>query len=152
MVDLRFTGSTNDNSLRELSTMVAFHLLLKNSSQYSNWQQLEKILQMFVGMPDSLNFSQLNDLMTAAGIVSPANVPNSAALQNLQAQLMSGQLGVQNIQNGYFIRRSPVNRSNCRVPLPLWGSVLPWMPGRWANVSSTRLFGIPTASRSSAIK
>ena len=75
LIDFRFTGSTNDNSLRELSGAVAMHLLLKNSGQFNDWKLMDDVVQMFVGVPDSLNFAQLSDLMTAAGIVSPANLP-----------------------------------------------------------------------------
>jgi hypothetical protein len=57
-IDFRFTGSTGDNSLRELSGSVAMHLLLKNSGQFANWQKIENALQVFVGVPDSLTFAQ----------------------------------------------------------------------------------------------
>lgn len=114
LIDFRFTGSTNDNSLRELSGAVAMHLLMKNSSQFANWQKIDGVVQMFVGLPDSLNFAQLGDLMAAANIQSPASLPNTAALQNLQSQIMAGQIGVQNIQSGYFF--SPLTRQQIKLP------------------------------------
>jgi hypothetical protein len=89
MIDFRFTGSTNDNSLRELSGVVAMHLLLKNSAYFPTWQQ-------------------------TANIQSPASLPNTAALQALQSNIMSGQLGVQNIQSGYFF--SPLSRQQIKLP------------------------------------
>jgi hypothetical protein len=114
LFDFRFTGSTNDNSLRELSGAVAMHFLLKNSWEFADWQQIDQVVQMFVGPPDSLNFAQLSDLLTAAGIQSPANLASQAALQNLQSQLMSGQLGTQNIQSGFFL--SPLTRQQIKLP------------------------------------
>ncbi len=114
LIDFRFTGSTNDNSLRELSGAVAMHLLLKDSGQFANWQKIDNVIQMFVGLPDSLNFAQLSDLMTAANIQSPASLPNAASLVNLQSQIMSGQIGAQNIQNGYFF--SPLSRQQIKLP------------------------------------
>jgi len=45
---------------------------------------------MIVGTPDSLTFAQLHGLLVTAGINSPADLPNQAALTNLQNQLMSG--------------------------------------------------------------
>jgi len=90
LADFRFTGRTNDNSLRELSGVVAMGLLMNNSGQLANWQFFESIVQMFVGVSDSLNFSQLSDLLTAAAITSPANIPNEAALIALQNKIMSG--------------------------------------------------------------
>ena len=80
IIDFRFTGSTNDNSLRELSGAVAMHFLLKNSSQFNDWKQMDDVVQMFVGLPDSLNFAQLSDLMSAAGIMSPANLPEPGGI------------------------------------------------------------------------
>ncbi len=114
LIDFRFTGLTSDNSLRELSGTVAMHLLLRDSGQFGNWKQIDDVIQMFVGAPDSLNFAQLSDLMTAAGITAPNSLPDTAALRNLQSQLMSGQLGVQHIRNGYII--SPFSREQVKLP------------------------------------
>ena len=114
LIDFRFTGATNDNSLRELSGSVAMGLLMSRSGQFSNWQLFDNVVQMFAGAPDSLNFAQLSDLLTAAGIFSPANLPTTAALQALQDQIMSGQLGVQNIRNDYFW--SPLTREQIKLP------------------------------------
>ena len=130
LMDFRFTGSTNDNSLRELSGVVAMHLLLKNSGQFANWQQIDSVVQMFVGLPDSMNFAQLGDLMTAANIQSPASLPNTASLANLQSQIMSGQIGVQNIQSGYFF--SPLSREQIKLPRSFTMLGQRFVPDAWA--------------------
>ncbi len=114
LIDFRFTGSTNDNSLRELSGAIAMHLLLKNSGQFTNWQKIDGVVQMFVGLPDSMTFAQFGDLMTAANIQSPASLFPPGSLANLQLQIMSGQIGVQNIQSGYFF--SPWSRQQIKLP------------------------------------
>ncbi|MCX6930326.1 MAG: DUF3160 domain-containing protein [Verrucomicrobia bacterium] len=129
-IDFRFTGSTNDNSLRELAGSVAMHLLLNNSGQFNNWKLMDDVVQMFVGVPDSLNFAQLCDLMTAAGVVSPANLPNRAALQELQSNLMTGQLGVQQIQSGYFF--SPLSRQQIKLPRSFTMLGQRFVPDAWA--------------------
>jgi hypothetical protein len=129
-IDFRYTGHTNDNSLRELSGVVAMHLLLKNTPQFNNWKLMDDVVQMFVGVPDSLNFAQLSDLMTAAGIASPANLPNQAALQNLQSDLMSGYLGVQQIQSGYFF--SPLTRQQIKLPRSFTVLGQRFVPDAWA--------------------
>jgi len=105
-------GSTN--TLRELSGAVALELLLRNSGAFSNWLQFNRTLEMYVGTPDSLNFAQLNALLLAAGINSPADLPNEAALTNLQDQLMSGQLGMQQITSGYYF--SPLGPEQVKLP------------------------------------
>ena len=114
LVDFRFTGATDDNSLRELSGSVAMSLLMSRSGLLWSWQQMDNVIQMFVGVPDSLNFSQLSDLLAAAGIVWPTDLPTTPSLQALQDQIMSGQLGVQNIRNGYFW--SPLSRAQIKLP------------------------------------
>ena len=114
LMDFRFTGSANDNSLRELAGAVAMGQLMSGSGHFGNWQQFDAIVQEFVGMPDSLNFAQLGDLLTAGGITSPSDFPNNVALQALQNRIMSGQLGVQNIRSGYFF--SPLTREQIKLP------------------------------------
>src|SRR6185436_19156521 len=64
--------------------------------------------------PDSLNFAQLRELLLTAGINSPADLPNQAALTNLQNQLMSGQLGMQHITSGYYF--SPLGPGQVKLP------------------------------------
>jgi len=130
LIDFRFTGSTNDNSLRELSGAVAMGLLLQNSSQFTNWQKIDSVVQMFVGVPDSLNFAQLSDLMAAGSISSPASLPTTASLANLQAKIMAGQLGVQNIQSGYFF--SPLSRQQIKLPRAFTMLGQRFVPDAWA--------------------
>src|SRR5436190_7262677 len=52
LVDFRFTGAANDNSLRELSGSVAMSLLMSRSGLLWSWQQVDNVIQMFVGVPD----------------------------------------------------------------------------------------------------
>jgi len=130
LIDFRFTGSTNDNSLRELSGAVAMHLLMKNSSQFANWQKIDNVIQMFVGPPDSLNFAQLADLMAAANIQSPSSLPTTASLTNLQSKLMAGQYGAQNIQSGYFL--SPLSRQQIKLPRSFTALGQRFVPDAWA--------------------
>jgi hypothetical protein len=114
LADFRFTGMTNDNSLRELSGAVAMHFLLKNSGQSAAWKQMDDIIQMFVGPPDCLNFSQLSDLLAAAGVSSPGSIGSTAILEYLRKRIMSGSLGVQNIQGG--LAWSPLGPQQLRLP------------------------------------
>ncbi len=107
-----FPGGTN--TLRELSGAVALELLLRSSGSLSNWFQFNRTLEMLVGTPDSLNFAQLNGLLVAAGINSPADLPNQTTLTNLQNQLMSGQLGLQQITSGYYY--SPFSAVQVKLP------------------------------------
>ncbi|HVV70961.1 MAG TPA: DUF3160 domain-containing protein, partial [Verrucomicrobiae bacterium] len=113
LVDFRIAGATNANSLRELSGAVALNQAMSRSAGFQNWQQFDAIVQMFVGAPDSMNFAQLGDLLSASGLTWPADY-TSNGLQTLQDRLMSGQLGVQNIRSGYFW--SPLTREQIKLP------------------------------------
>ena len=119
LADFRYAGLANGatsgtNTLRELSGAVALELLLRNSGSFSNWFQFNRALEMLVGTPDSLTFAQLNGLLVAAGINSPADLPNQAALTNLQNQLMSGTLGLQQITSDYYY--SPFSAVQVKLP------------------------------------
>jgi hypothetical protein len=120
LADFRYAGFSmgvdlgGNNTLRELSGAVALELALRNSGGFSNWLQFNRTLEMYVGPPDSLNFAQLRELLLTAGIISPADLPNQAALTNLQNQLMSGQLGMQHITSGYYF--SPLGPGQVKLP------------------------------------
>ena len=120
LADFRYAGFPTGvapgvaNTLRELSGAVALELLLRNSGGFTNWFQFNRTLEMLVGTPDSLTFAQLNGLLVTAGINSPADLPNQAALTNLQNQLMSGQLGLQQITSGYYY--SPLSAAQVKLP------------------------------------
>ncbi|HXI70293.1 MAG TPA: DUF3160 domain-containing protein [Verrucomicrobiae bacterium] len=120
LADFRYAGFSTGaapggtNAVRELSGAVALELLQRNSGSFSNWFQFNRTLEMLVGTPDSLTFAQLNGLLVAAGINSPADLPNQAALTNLQNQLMSGQLGMQQITSGYYY--SPFSAVQVKLP------------------------------------
>jgi len=129
-IDFRFTGSTNDNSLRELSGAVAMHLLLKKSGEFNNWRKIDEVVKMLVGVPDSLNFAQLGDLVAAAGIVFPSRLPTQAGLLNLHSNLMTGQLGVQQVQSGYFF--SPLTREQVKLPRSFTVLGQRFVPDAWA--------------------
>lgn len=119
LADFRYAGYANGasggtNTARELSGAVALELLLRNSGAFSNWLTFNRTLEMFVGAPDSLNFAQLHDLLVTAGINSPANLPNNSALTNLQNQLMTGTLGMQQITSGYYY--TPFSAGQVKLP------------------------------------
>jgi hypothetical protein len=120
LIDFRFSGfeftslTAFDNSLRELSGAVTMGLLMNRSGQFIDWKQIDSVVQNFVGVPDSLNFAQLGDLLTAANIQGPGDLPDTIAMQSLQSRIMAGQLGVQNIRSGYFW--SPLTREQIKLP------------------------------------
>lgn len=120
LADFRYAGYSSGvagcgtNSLREFSGAVSLELLLRNSGMFPNWFQFNRTLEMFVGTPDSLNFAQLNSLLVTAGINSPTNLSTLTALTNLQNQIMSGMLGMQQITSGYYY--TPLSATQVKLP------------------------------------
>src|SRR5207253_10631109 len=74
---------------------------------------------------------QLNGLLSGAGIRTLADVPDLATLQRLQNDMVSGQLGVQNIRSDWF--QQPI-RGPERYALPQTFTVLgqKFVPDSWA--------------------
>jgi hypothetical protein len=136
LADFRYAGFSTGvnqgqtNTLRELSGSVALSFLARNSSQFTNWLQFNRTLEMLIGTTDSLNLAQLNDLLTAAGISSPASLPNQASLTNLQEQLMSGTLGMQQVTSGYYW--SPLSPEQVKLPRSFAFMGQRFVPDTWA--------------------
>ena len=98
-IDLRLVTypPNKEDDLRELGTAVVLDYLLKQSGQLTNWMAFDQVTRAFVGRTDSMTFPQLDQLLAAANIRSPADLPDYGALTNLQARLVAGSLGMQNI-------------------------------------------------------
>jgi hypothetical protein len=84
-----------EDDIRELGAMVVLDYLLQQSGQYPAWSALDQALRGFVGVPESMTFPQLDSLLSAANIHSPADVTSLATLTNLQTQLLTGELGLE---------------------------------------------------------
>lgn len=119
--DFRFAGDAHGesaqhsaNSLRELSGALALHFLLQNSDQFTNWLKFDKTIEMFVGQSDSMNFAQLDALLDEVDMNSPASFHDRAALTNLQTQLMTGTLGLQDIGSDFYL--SPFGPEQVKLP------------------------------------
>ena len=118
-------------SPRELGLAVVLSELLKVSSQFNSWSNMEQVIQTFVGATDSLTFGSLNGLLAAAGIRSLADVPDLATLERLQADIARGELGIQNITSDFF--QQPLD-STVRYVLPQTFTVFgqKFIPDSWA--------------------
>jgi len=102
------------NDLRQLGAAVVLNHLLRQSGQYTNWSAIEQITRVFVGMTDSMTFAQLDQLLAAANIASPADVPDLLTLTNLQTRLLTGELGAQSITGDAFF--SPLSPEEMKLP------------------------------------
>jgi hypothetical protein len=101
-IDLRVAGTPAEASPRELGAAVVLLDLLRRSGKFEQWQQFDRLLQTFVGRADSLTFAQLSDLLARAGIKSPADVKGPETLTALQADILAGKLGLQDIRGHVY--------------------------------------------------
>lgn len=91
-----------EDDIRQLGTAIVMNHLLTNAGQFQNWSGIEQITRAFVGPTDSMTFAQFQDLLAAAGIHSLADVPDLSTVTNLQARLLTGELGVQSIHSDFI--------------------------------------------------
>jgi len=89
-------------SPRELGMAIVLWHLLNQSGKFASWAAMEQIIETFVGWTDSMTFGQLDGLLAGAGIRTLADMPDLATLQKLQADIVAGALGVQNIRSDWF--------------------------------------------------
>jgi hypothetical protein len=101
-IDLRVADNPNESSPRELASAVVLHDLLQRSGKFERWQQIDRVIQTFVGKTDSMTFAQLGALLAAAGIRTPADVKNAAALTALAERIEAGNFGLQEIRGDFF--------------------------------------------------
>jgi len=102
-IDLRVAGNPKESSPRQLASAVVLHDLLQKSGKFERWQQFDRMIQTFVGQPDSMTFAQLGAVLSTAGIRSPADVKDAAALKAIGDRIEAGDFGAQEIRGDYFV-------------------------------------------------
>ena len=115
-IDLRVATfpPNQEDDIRELGTAIVMNYLLQQSGELDDWTALEQLTSAFVGVTDSMTFAQLGQLLAAANITSPADVPDLVTLTNLQTRLLTGELGVQSIPSANFY--SPLGPEELELP------------------------------------
>ena len=109
-VDFRVAGPPEIASPRELGTALILQEALLGAGQLETWTASDRILQTFVGVPDSMTVPQLSSLVEAAGFELGTAFPSREELVSLQNQIEASALGVQAItSHGFFV--SPGNES-----------------------------------------
>jgi hypothetical protein len=105
-IDLRIAGGTDYwgvlSSPRELGSAVIVNDLLRRSGQYERWEQFDRLIQTFVGRTDSATFAHLGSLLTEAGIKSPSDLKTMEQLEALQAKILAGKVGLQDIRGDVY--------------------------------------------------
>ena len=118
-----------DASARELGTAIVLWSLLNSSDQFATWHDFDQVIQAFVGWTDSMTFAQLGGLLSGAGIKSLIDVKDLATLEQLQSDIVNGELGIQNIRSDYFI--SPID-GQIQLPRSFLVFGQKFVPDSWA--------------------
>ncbi len=128
--DFRVLESPGDpQSLRELATAAVLASLLQSSGKATEWQELDDLIRAFVGRPEAMSFSQLNSLLSAAGITSLAGL-TSDTLSNLQARIYNGGYGQQLYAADVFY--SPWDTNQVQLPASCSFLGQAFVPDGWA--------------------
>jgi hypothetical protein len=105
-IDLRIAGGKDYwgvlSSPRELGSAVILNDLLLRARQFERWQQFDQLIQTYVGRTDSATFAHLGALLSKAGIKSPADLKTMEQLEALQAQILAGKVGLQDIRGDVY--------------------------------------------------
>jgi hypothetical protein len=105
-IDLRIAGGRDYwgvlSSPRELGSAVILNDLLLRANQFERWQQFDRLIQTYVGRTDSATFAHLGALLTKAGIKSPADLKTMEQLESLQADILAGKVGLQDIRGDVY--------------------------------------------------
>jgi hypothetical protein len=115
---------------REMGTASVLWDLLNRSGQFTAWLNFDRIIQAFVGWTDSMDFGQLGGILAGAGIRSLGDVPDLATLEEIQSEILRGDLGVQNIRSDYFI--SPLGSEQIELPRSFLVFGQKFVPDSWA--------------------
>jgi hypothetical protein len=106
-IDLRVAGGHDATGTlsdpRELGAAVVLHDLLRRSGRFEQWRQFDALVQTFVGRTDSATFAHLDALLSAARIDTPAKITDEAALAALQADVLAGKFGLQDIRGDIYV-------------------------------------------------
>jgi hypothetical protein len=101
-IDFRIAGGDSpDQDLRELAGAVVLHDLLQRARMQERWQQLDRALLHLVGKSDSLNFSQLGQVLADSRVTASKATP--AALADLRGRILASRIGEQHIRGEWFL-------------------------------------------------
>ena len=113
-IDFRIGLDPTTDTSRELAGAVVLYHLLKQSGQFSAWEQLELVTRTFVGITDSMTFAHLSDLLPSANVQTLADIPDVNALKQLHLRVLTGELGFQQIRGDAYV--SALSRDQIKLP------------------------------------
>jgi hypothetical protein len=108
-VDLRVAGGKDAtgtlSSPRELGAALVLHDLLKRSGKFDTWRQFDALLEAFIGRVDSATFAHMEALLKESKLAGAAAVKDAKALETLQADILAGKFGLQDVRGDVYINK-----------------------------------------------
>jgi hypothetical protein len=101
-IDLRVAGNPKESSARQLASAVVLHDLMQKSGKFELWSKFDRVIQTFVGRPDSMTFAQLDAVLASANIRGAADVKDADALAALGVRIGASDFGAQEIRGDVF--------------------------------------------------
>ena len=126
----RCLGDARPVSPRETGGALVIWDLLHRAGQFERWQQVDRVIESFVGWSDSLGVAQLGGILAGAGLRSVRDVTSIQALEELQQAILGGELGAQNIRSDYFV--SPRGPEQMQLPRAFLFLGQRFTPDSWA--------------------
>ncbi len=116
-IDLRVAGGDDpgETTQRQLGAALILRDLLRRADKYAAWQQFDTLLQIFIGVTDSMTFAQLETAVQKADIPFPGEITRWPALERLQEIILEDTYGYQQIASDFYL--SDLNTSH-PVALP----------------------------------
>jgi hypothetical protein len=119
--------SCNENDpSREFASSALLYFLLQESGGFESWSQMNAVINVFVGEPDSMNFAELGALLKAAEINSAGDLEIAANFTRLNEMLKAGDFGVQEIMSDTY------DRPNGKLPRSFTVFGQRFVPDSWA--------------------
>lgn len=116
--DMRIAGGMDKygplSSARELGSAVVLHDLLRRAGKMEQWQQFDLMIQTFVGKTDSATFLHLDGILAKAGIKSPAALKEAKDIEDLQAAILAGKIGMQHVRSDLYV--TPYGSDKVELP------------------------------------
>ncbi|MGK0187110.1 MAG: hypothetical protein ACI9R3_002896 [Verrucomicrobiales bacterium] len=118
-IDFRLTSNENSErakaiALRQLGAAALLTQLVNATSSNGSWESMENVIAAVGGFADSLMPPQMAELLEAAELKEFGAVATTEIADTLQARLLEGSLGIQNIRSHAII--SPLSQQQAVLP------------------------------------
>lgn len=112
--DFRIAGNPWESSPRELGAALIFHEAMTRSGKLALWSDMDATIQRFIGVKDSMDFLQMEQIVKLAGLNSLGDIKTLADLERIKAAIDQGHFGIQEILSDVYV--SPFGPAQVWLP------------------------------------